>query len=109
MHNNFSKDEKLVIIFICIFVAVYVIFEKYKFISGKTAILILIISAGYLFFNRTIKYLLDLKINHDGFSARYVLFRILNTDRPLLILSILPIIRILKVIITSKKSTRHSV
>lgn len=67
MHNDFSKDEKFVMIFICIFAIAYRIFDKYKFISGKAALLILIISAGYLFFNRTIKFLFDLKMNSDSF------------------------------------------
>lgn len=67
MHNDFGKDEKFIIIFTLIFGIIYRLFDKYKFISGKTAMLILMISAGYLFFNRQIKLLLDMIMNPNGF------------------------------------------
>lgn len=76
MYKDFGKDEIAVIIFTGISAIIYRILEicKIRMISPKTAMIILMISAAYLFFNRVVKFLMIAAVNmNDLFDTVFVI------------------------------------
>lgn len=69
MYKDFSKYERISMFFPCISAFMYRISEDYKIdiISLETALIIAMISAAYLCFNRVIKLLIDVAINKNNF------------------------------------------
>ena len=69
MYKDFGKDELFSMFFPCISAILYRISENYKIniISLEIVLIISMISAAYLCFNRVIKLLIDVGINKNNF------------------------------------------
>ena len=69
MYKDFGKDELFSMFFPCISAILYRISENYKIniISFKIVLIISMISAAYLCFNRVIKLMIDVAINKNNF------------------------------------------
>ena len=80
MYKDFSVDEYIVMIFTAVFGIVYRVFDDHKifYIHPKIAMILLMFSVGYLFFNRTIKVLIYLIRHHRSlYSSEFIIKDIL--------------------------------
>ncbi|MCR4889794.1 MAG: hypothetical protein K5979_11550 [Ruminococcus sp.] len=74
MYKDFGKDEMAVIVFTSVFAIVYRLLSDndIRFINGRLAIGILIISVAYLFFNRVIKLMIDAMVMRKNFYYTFL-------------------------------------
>ena len=74
MYKDFGKDEMAVIVFTGVFAIVYRLLSDndIRFINGRLAIGVLIISVAYLFFNRVIKLMIDAMVMRKNFYYTFL-------------------------------------